>query len=78
MQALVGTKAMGGQRDHFGIVSIDPKERSREFSTGVGGTTSLCIHAKQGWPRTEHGRKEIVALLKSHGVSEKFRDKDGG
>ena len=29
------------------------------------------------WWAHEHGRKEIVALLKSHGVSEKIRDKDG-
>lgn len=29
------------------------------------------------WWAHEHGRKQIVKLLKSHGVSEKLRDKDG-
>ena len=29
------------------------------------------------WWAHEHGRKEIVSLLKSAGVSEKLRDKDG-
>ena len=29
------------------------------------------------WWAHEHGRKEIVSLLKSVGVSEKLRDKDG-
>jgi len=29
------------------------------------------------WWAHEHGRKHMVALLKSHGVSEKARDKDG-
>lgn len=29
------------------------------------------------WWAHEHGRKEIISLLKSVGVSEKLRDKDG-
>ena len=29
------------------------------------------------WWAHEHGRKQIVKLLKSHGVSEKVKDKDG-
>ena len=39
------------------------------------------IRSKDGrgpmWWAHEHGRKEVVSLLKGHGVSEKFRDKDG-
>jgi hypothetical protein len=29
------------------------------------------------WWAHEHGRKEIISLLKSVGVSEKLQDKDG-
>jgi hypothetical protein len=29
------------------------------------------------WWAHEHGRKDIIKLLKSHGVSEKLKDKDG-
>lgn len=39
------------------------------------------IRAKDGrgpmWWAHEHGRKQIIKLLKSQGVSEKLRDKDG-
>jgi len=39
------------------------------------------VRSKDGrgpmWWAHEHGRKRIVKVLKSHGVSEKLRDKDG-
>jgi len=39
------------------------------------------VRSKDGrgpmWWAHEHGRKDIIKLLKSHGVSEKLKDKDG-